>query len=172
MEQDVYDIATEFRNIINVLVERVTALEERNAELEKTVFDDILQPAKDAMDKADYDAFKERYAESLGPLENGVKAVQGADFDIYKTAKDGFATSDIEDEAEYVNAFVESVKGQLDEIKNALGVDKVEVVSEPNGEVEVKADDQPVETEAETEETTEETEKDDVEEDIDYSKYM
>lgn len=169
MEQDVYEIATEFRNIINVLVERVTALEKRTSELDEVLFDDILNPAKAAMDRADYDAFKERYTESLSPLENSVKAIEGDDFDIYKTAKDGFAESDIEDEAEYVDAFVESVKGQLDEIKNALGVDKVEIVSEPNGEVEVKADDKPIENEGTD---TEETEEEDVEEDIDYSKYM
>lgn len=169
MEQDVYEIATEFRNIINVLVERVTALEKRTSELDEVLFDDILNPAKAAMNKADYDAFKERYTESLSPLENSVKAIEGDDFDIYKTAKDGFAESDIEDEAEYVDAFVESVKGQLDEIKNALGVDKVEIVSEPNGEVEVKADDKPIENEGSD---TEETEDENVEEDIDYSKYM
>lgn len=181
IDEDVYTIATEFRNVINVLLERVKALEDRTAELDEVLFDDILNPAKAAMDNANFESFKSRTSEKLGPLENDVRAIEGEDFDLYRTAMDSFKESDIEDEAEFIDEFAKSISSQVAELKEKLGVGKVEVAVDEANNVEVKADGETIDTDtAETAETaveettpTEEEGSSPAEEDeeIDYSKY-
>lgn len=172
-ETQLNEILVSYRDAINALIERIDSQDamlqaaiEKVDGLEKLVFDDVINPAKKALEDSIYDAglsdFSDRYGEKLGGYNDSLKAIEGEDFDIMKQAYDGFNARENKDitEEEWVNELITQVDVQLNSIREALGAPadaKVEIVDDGEGEPEVKVDGEVV-TEPETEPVTEVTE--------------
>lgn len=154
----------DIKEMLQIVLTRIDATDTRLKELENVLFNDLLNPIKNAYDKADYDdrlnTFKDTYNEKFAPIEPQVKAVEGEDFDIAKNTFDDYNASDKSmEESEYVDAVVEKVSTQLEDIKtklNNVGVDAetVTVTADDTG-VTVEAKDEDGNVIATEEEITE-----------------
>ena len=105
-------------------------------------------------DKAD-DEFKrnqwhDHYCEKLGPYEDKMKAINGDDFDLYKESFDEYNNEygDIESD-EYIAALTANIDKLLDKLRGALGEEKVELESGPEGTEIVSHEDKGIEANAE-----------------------
>lgn len=155
-EQELIEVLSAMKDALGKIVERVDNLEkevltykaqneERVNGLEKTLFEDILEPAKVSMEAAEKDArytdFAERYGEKFQPLVDDAKKVEGEDYDLLRTAFDEYdALEEKPDEAEYMDAVYNKVLEQLNAIREQFGAEKIEIKAESDGDVEVKAD--------------------------------
>ena len=170
------EILTSYRDAINALIERadaqdemINAIREKSEGLEHLVFDEVINPAKEAMEQEVYNAgledFTNRYGEKLGSYNDKLRAIEGEDFDIMKQAYDGYNSIEGEkpDEELYIDELVKVVDAQIDDIRAKLGVSEdaeVAVKQDENGETTVEVDGEEVATEGEvTEEKPAEEEK-------------
>ena len=149
IDAELNEILTSYRDAINMLIERidaqdsmVNALKEQTSSLEKMVFDDVINPAKQAMEEEIYNsklkAFGETYADKFNGYNDTLKPIEGEDFDIVKQAFDGYNAIEGEkpEESVYIDELLKSVDAQIDEIRKAIGVPedaKVEIKSEGDG---------------------------------------
>ena len=172
-EENIYEILNSYKDAIDVLLTRCDeivnqnrALEERMNKLESIIFDEILEPARLAMEADDkerrFNEFNEKYGEKLGAFDKILGAAEGnPEFSMARTAFDEYEKipeprpeSDV-----YVDGLIETVEEQIDSIKESLGIEpdaKVEITQDENGDTEIKADGEVVASE--TEETKEEGE--------------
>ena len=163
---------------ITVLEERLSAVEEvlhsQNdyiKKLEDTIYNEIINPAADAIREYDHyqgvEGFRGRHPE-LADLNDKVRAVEGDDFDLATQIYDDYsALEEPVDENEYVGAVIESVNEQIDAIREKLGLPEdatVEIKSDEAGDVEVKADGEDVTEEVKEEVIEEEPKEEEVEE--------
>lgn len=178
-EMQLNEILSSYRDAINALIERadaqdemVKAVKNQCDELNHIIFDEVINPATEAMNQAKYDQdlseFGARYADKFDGYNDKLRPIEGDEFDIVKQAYDGYNEMENKpDEGMYVEELIKQVDSQLDTIREKLGVApdaKVEVVDEGDGEPEVKVDGQPVEGEAaQAEEAPEEAPAEDVE---------
>ena len=183
-EQILNEILTSYRDAINALIERidaqdemVKAMMEKTSTVEKLIYDEVLNPAKEAMEKSIYDSgledFTAKYGEKLQGYNEKLRPIEGEDFDIMKEAYDGYNEYQPEDGEkpdadEYVDELVKVVDNQLENIRSALGIPddaEVAVVNE-EGETKVEVDGKDVDIEAESEpaEKAEKAEKEEKEE--------
>ena len=184
-EMQLNEILSSYRDAINALIERIDAQDEmikalmdKTSEVERIMFDEVINPAKEAMEQSIYDSgledFSSRYGEKLGGYNDKLRSIEGEDFDIMKEAYDGYNSIEGEkpDEETYVNELIKVVDEQLEDIRSALGAgpdDEVAVVNE-DGETKVEVNGEEVSTEGEesTETSVEEEEiVDDSEEESD-----
>lgn len=179
-ETELVEVLQSYKDAIGLLEEKFNAFSEeighvreelqaRIESLEDTVINGIINPAHEAAEKAAYDRdledFKGRYSEKIGPYLDKIKAVEGDDFDIYKTAFDGYkeykdANGDRAlDEVGYVDELLSGIASQLDKVKELINAENVEVKQDEDGNTELKADGETVAEEEKTEtpeDTTEE----------------
>lgn len=173
------EILTSYRDAINALIDRadaqddmIKATREKAENLEHLVFDEVINPAKKAMEDEIYqsglDDFSSRYGEKLGGYNDKLRAIEGEDFDIMKQAYDGYNSIEGEkpDEETYVDELVKVVDKQLDDIREKLGLSEdaeVAVKQDKNGDTAVEVDGKKVskegEGDVETETVVEETEE-------------
>lgn len=154
-EQKLNEILTSYRDAINALIERMDAQDEMvKAVVEKVdgldhlIFDEVINPAKEAMDQSIYEAglndFGNRYKDKLASYNEKLRPIEGEDFDIVKQAYDGYNSIEGEkpDEAMYVDELIKVVDKQLEDIRSAIGAPaNAEVtVSNEDGETKVKVD--------------------------------
>jgi hypothetical protein len=173
MESEIYDILNSYKEAIDLLLNRCDELvkanqaqEDRISKLESMIFDEILEPARLAMEADDkerrFNEFNEKYGEKLGAFDKILGAAEGnPEFSMARTAFDEYEKipeprpeSDV-----YVDGLIETVEEQIDSIKESLGIEpdaKVEITQDENGDTEIKADGEVVASE--TEETKEEGE--------------
>lgn len=177
MENEIYDILNSYKEAIDLLLNRCDELvkanqaqEERLSKLESMIYDEILEPARLAMEADDkerrFNEFNEKYGEKLGAYDKVLGAAEGnPEFSMARTAFDEYEKipeprpeSDV-----YVDGLIETVEEQIDSIKESLGIEpdaKVEITQDENGDTEIKADGEVVASETEEtkdkEETTEE----------------
>ena len=173
MENEIYDILNSYKEAIDLLLNRCdelvkkqTAQEEEINKLNTMLFDEILEPARLAMEADDkerrFNEFNEKYGEKLGAFDKILGAAEGnPEFSMARTAFDEYEKipeprpeSDV-----YVDGLIETVEEQIDSIKESLGIEpdaKVEITQDENGDTEIKADGEVVASE--TEETKEEEE--------------
>jgi hypothetical protein len=177
MESEIYDILNSYKEAIDLLLNRCDELvkanqaqEDRISKLESMIFDEILEPARLAMEADDkerrFNEFNEKYGEKLGAFDKILGAAEGnPEFSMARTAFDEYEKipeprpeSDV-----YVDGLIETVEEQIDSIKESLGIEpdaKVEITQDENGDTEIKADGEVVASETEEtkdkEETTEE----------------
>lgn len=171
MENEIYDILNSYKEAIDLLLNRCDELVKANAEmteriskLESMLFDEILEPARLAMEADDkerrFNEFNEKYGERLGAYDKVISAAEGNPefsmtrdvFDNYEEIPEPRPETD-----EYVESVIEAVEGQIDSIKESLGIEpdaKIEITQDENGDTEIKADGETVASEKE--ETTEE----------------
>ena len=172
MENEIYDILNSYKEAIDVLLNRCDELvkanaaqEERINKLESILFDEILEPARLALEEDDrnrrFDEFNGKYGEKLGAYDKVIGAAEGnPEFSMARSAFDEYEKlpEPRPDEDVFVDGLIETVEGQIDSIKESLGIEpdaKVEITQDENGDTEIKADGEVVASE-DTEETTEE----------------
>ena len=176
-ENELVEVLQSYKDAIGLLEEKFNAFSEeighvreelqtRIDSLEDTVINGIINPAHEAAEKAAYDRdledFKGRYSEKIDPYLDKIKAVEGDDFDIYKTAFDGYkeykdANGDKAlDEVGYVDELLSGIASQLDKVKELINAENVEVKQDEDGNTEIVADGETV-AEGEKTETPEDT---------------
>ena len=154
-EQKLNEILTSYRDAINALIERMDAQDEMvKAVVEKVdgldhlIFDEVINPAREAMDQSIYETglndFGNRYKDKLESYNEKLRPIEGEDFDIVKQAYDGYNSIEGEkpDEAMYVDELIKVVDKQLEDIRTAIGApaDAEVTVSNEDGETKVKVD--------------------------------
>ena len=171
MENEIYDILNSYKEAIDLLLNRCDELvkagaeqAERISKLESMLFDEILEPARLAMEADDkerrFGEFNEKFGEKLGAYDKVIGAAEGKpDFSMARDVFENYENiPEPRPEAdEYVDSVIEAVEGQIDSIKESLGIEpdaKVEITQDENGDTEIKADGEVVASE--TEETKEE----------------
>ena len=154
-EQKLNEILASYRDAINALIERMDAQDEMvKAVVEKVdgldhlIFDEVINPAREAMDQSIYETglndFGDRYKDKLESYNEKLRPIEGEDFDIVKQAYDGYNSIEGEkpDEAMYVDELIKVVDKQLEDIRSAIGApaDAEVTVSNEDGETKVKVD--------------------------------
>lgn len=154
-EQKLNEILTSYRDAINALIERMDAQDEMvKAVVEKVdgldhlIFDEVINPAREAMDQSIYETglndFGNRYKDKLESYNEKLRPIEGEDFDIVKQAYDGYNGIEGEkpDEAMYVDELIKVVDKQLEDIRTAIGApaDAEVTVSNEDGETKVEVD--------------------------------
>ena len=155
-EQKLNEILTSYRDAINALIERMDAQDEMvKAVVEKVdglnslIFDEVINPAREAMNQSIYETglndFGNRYKDKLASYNEKLRPIEGEDFDIVKQAYDGYNSIEGEkpDEAMYVDELIKVVDKQLDDIRSAIGAPanaEVSVKQDENGETVVEVD--------------------------------
>lgn len=180
MNEDIYEILNSYKEAIDVilgrcdeLVNQNRALVERLNKLESIIFDEILEPARLALEADDkerrFGEWNEKYGERLGAYDKVLGAAEGnPEFSMARSAFDEYENipEPRPEEDVFVDGLIETVEEQIDSIKESLGIEpeaKVEITQDENGDTEIKADGEVVASE--TEETTTEEEKPEGEED-------
>ena len=171
----------DINEILNALVDKIDMLQKRIDEvdkmyedgraqnderfhkLENTLYDEILGPAKEALDQYDdnekFGAFTGKYGAQLSPYNDKLRPIEGKDFDIMRQAYDGFKDAgEGADEDAYVASLIQQVEEQLEEIKKAMGI-----AAEPAG-VEKTVVEEAVEPTLDKDEIKDEKDADDAEE--------
>lgn len=156
----------EDNEVISLLNNKIDALSQRVDELESVLFDELLNPMAEFVNKKEHEtkvgAFGEAHPE-LVELKDSY-ATLNDDADVITDVYDAFIESGYPDENEYVEQAVKVLTDAITEAKRKLGID-VSVEAKPEeGKVEVKvegADEEAEKPEPETE--TEVEEKEDVE---------
>lgn len=107
------------------------------------------------------DSYKERNKEKLGKYEDIMKKLNGENFDIYEESYKEYSNDfkDLDEES-YLAKLTVVLDEQINDLKEALGVENVEIKSDEEG-TEIVADDEKVEEETVEEEKVEEIEDDD-----------
>lgn len=172
-DNEIAEILGSFKAVIDSLTERLDSLtneineyrksfDEKLNGLEKTVYEDILEPAKAAMAEEEknerFGEFEGRYAEKFAPLMDDVKKIEGEDYNLLRNAFDEYDALEGEkpDEGEYMNTVFDKVMNQINDIREKYGAEKIEIKAEEGGEVEVKADGEDITEEVTGEEKAEE----------------
>lgn len=177
-ETELVEVLQSYKDAIGLLEEKFNAFSEeighvreelqaRIESLEDTVINGIINPAHEAAEKAAYDRdledFKGRYSEKIDPYLDKIKAVEGDDFDIYKTAFDGYKEykdangEKALDEDGYIDEMLAGITEQLAKVKELINADEVKAEVDENGNVEIKADGETVSEKESVEEKTEDT---------------
>ena len=152
----------EDNEVISLLNNKIDALSQRVDELESVLFDELLNPMAEFVNKKEHEtkvgAFGEAHPE-LAELKDSY-ATLNDDADVISDVYDAFIESGYPDENEYVEQAVKVLTDAITEAKRKLGID-VSVEAKPEeGKVEVKvegADEEAEKPEPETE--TEEKEE-------------
>lgn len=156
-DAELYEVLGSYKSALDQILQRLDQMDKMNEDwkrevderihdLNKTLFDDILAPAQEAMDAANrekaYEEFSGKYAEKFAPYLEGAKAIEGEDFDLTREAFDQYNAIEGEKpgEEEYVDVLLSKVAEQIDAVKKALGAEEIEVKQDENGETEIKAD--------------------------------
>lgn len=157
----------EENEVISLLNNKIDALSQRVDELESVLFDELLNPMAEFVNKKEHEtkvgAFGEAHPE-LSELKDSY-ATLNDDADVISDVYDAFIESGYPDENEYVEQAVKVLTDAITEAKRKLGID-VSVEAKPEeGKVEVKVEgaDDTAEPATATETETEEKEEEEVE---------
>lgn len=168
------EVLGSFKDAIDIILARLDrydemyhAQDERIEELEKTFYEDILEPARKALDERvyedEYSKFHDSYGEKLDPYNEQLRAIEGEDFDLSRKAFEDYSSYEEKpDLDEYVNALVETVGNQLKDIKDKLGIEgDIRATVDEEGKVEVEVNDETIADDKVEEEVKVEDEKKD-----------
>ena len=133
----------EDNEVISLLNNKIDALSQRVDELESVLFDELLNPMAEFVNKKEHEtkvgAFGEAHPE-LAELKDPY-ATLNDDADVVSDVYDAFIESGYPDENAYVEQAVKVLTDAITEAKKKLGVD-VSVEAKPEeGKVEVKVED-------------------------------
>lgn len=138
---DTQVLLTKLNDTMAVILQKLDEHDAKLNQLDSVLYDGIIGPANDQIAQQEYDQalsdFRCKFAEQLGPYADITQAVDGVD--VYQKAFDTYNEGGFDvSPDEYVTALAESLKEQVAEIKQTLGVsDGVEVeatVETPTGE--------------------------------------
>ena len=156
----------EDNEVISLLNNKIDALSQRVDELESVLFDELLNPMAEFVNKKEHEtkvgAFGEAHPE-LAELKDSYATLNDA-ADVISDVYDAFIESGYPDENDYVEQAVKVLTDAIAEAKRKLGID-VSVEAKPEeGKVEVKVEgadeeaepaEKPIETETEEKEDVE-----------------
>lgn len=165
---EIYDILNSYKEAIDVLLSRCDELvkagaaqEERLNKLESILFDEILEPARLALEadakEQRFGEFSDKYGERLGAYDKVIGAAEGnPDFSMARSAFDEYENlpEPRPEQDVFVDGLIETVEEQIDSIKESLGLPpdtEIEVKQDEDGNTEVKADGEVIASETETE---------------------
>lgn len=170
---EIREVLGSFKDAIDIILARLDRYDEmyhqqdeRIEELEKTFYEDILEPARQALDEKvyedEYSKFHEQYGDRLDPYNEQLKAIEGEDFDLSRKAFDEYSSYEEKPNIEeYVNAMVDTVGKQLEEIKSKLGIEgEIRATVDEDGKVDVEINDESEKKEEVKEESDEEVKDD------------
>lgn len=187
MDNELWEVLSSFKGAIDMLMQRVDEIDkmyedyrdqtdDRMHKLETTLYDEIINPTNEYIEEtnrnARFEDFNGKYGERLGEYNDALKALEGEDFDLTKSAFDQYDSYEGEDKPDadaYVDALLEEVGKQLDAIKKGLGLPEnaeIEVKQTEDGETVVEVEDEGEDSEEEVITSTEDepTEEEPVEE--------
>lgn len=188
-ENEIYEILNSYKDAIDVLLTRCdelvtknNELEERQSKLESILFDEILEPARLALEADDrerrFGEFNEKYGERLGAYDKVLGAAEGnPEFSMARSAFDEYDKLEEPkpEEDVFVDGLIETVEEQIDSIKESLGlpVDSETIIKQDeDGNTEVISDGEKVLDEKEEgteEEKTDEPSEEIVQSELDFS---
>ena len=165
---EIYDILNSYKEAIDVLLNRCDELVKAGAEqaerinkLESILFDEILEPARLALEadakEQRFGEFSDKYGERLGAYDKVIGAAEGnPDFSMARSAFDEYENlpEPRPEQDVFVDGLIETVEEQIDSIKESLGLPpdtEVEIKQDEEGKTEVKADGEVIASETETE---------------------
>lgn len=171
-EDQIFEILNSYKEAIDLIIFRLDEMDkmyheadERCHKLESVLYDEILEPARMAMEEDDrshrFAEFNDKYGEKLGAFDKILSAAEGnPDLSLTKSAFDNYEQlpEPRPEQDAFVDGLIETVESQIDSIKESLGLEpdaKVDITQDENGNTTIKADDEVVASE--TEETTEGT---------------
>ena len=153
-ENEVFEVLNSYKEAIDVLISEIDALKAENSALNEkvdslkdTLFDEILEPARLAMENREredrFEEFNEKYGEKLGAYDPTIQSIQN-DKD-YSLSRDVFDEYDAlpepkPDEAGFVDSSIAKVEEQIEAIKENLGIAS-------DADVEIKQDGETGDTE-------------------------
>ena len=116
----------------------------------KSLLDAYDTADKEFQDKQDHDAWEAEFGDKLSPYYDKMKAINGDDFSLLDEARKEYANeySDCSKD-EYVAALTANIDKLLDKLRGALGEEKVELESGPEGTEIVSHEDKGIEANAE-----------------------
>ena len=172
-EEQIFEILNSYKDAIDLLINRcdefvnqIKALDERLSKIESVIYDEILEPARLELEADDrerrFGEFNEKFGDRLSAYDKVIGAAEGnPEFSMARNAFDEYEKLPEPRPGEdvFVDGLIEAVEGQIDSIKESLGIEpdaKVEITQDENGDTEIKADGEVVASE--TEETKEEGE--------------
>ena len=175
-EEQIFEILNSYKDAIDLLINRcdefvnqIKALDERLSKIESVIYDEILEPARLELEADDrerrFGEFNEKFGDRLSAYDKVIGAAEGnPEFSMARNAFDEYEKLPEPRPGEdvFVDGLIEAVEGQIDSIKESLGIEpdaKVEITQDENGDTEIKADGEVVASETEEtkeEETTEE----------------
>jgi len=160
-DNELYEILQSYKEALDMITQRQSELDkmyeeghdqmdERIHKLEGILYDEILGPAKEAMDKDG------KYGDKLDAYNDKLKPIEGDDFDLSRKAYDDYngIEGDKPDQDAYIAELTASVDKQLEAIKKAMGLEG----SDKTIEVE-KNGSEPAKVEVEDKETQEKEEE-------------
>lgn len=165
-EEQIFEILNSYKDAIDLLINRCDelvnqnkALEERQSKLESVVYDEILEPARLELEADErerrFGEFNEKFGERLGAYDKVIGAAEGNPefsmarnaFDEYEKIPEPRPGQDV-----FVDGLIETVEGQIESIKESLGLapdTEVEIKQDEEGNTEVVADGEVVASETE-----------------------
>jgi len=180
-ENEIYEILSSYKQAIDMIIERLDQMDEmyhasdaRVDELEKQVYEQVLNPINELIEEgqknARFDEFDNKYGEKLSAYNDSLAPMEEEGFDLSRAtfdAYDSLPEDERPDEEAYVNEVARVAEEKINQIKEAFGIPAdtaTEISDDGEGNVEVKVDEDgdgepetPVE-EAEVKEEVEEPE--------------
>ena len=183
-EENIYEILNSYKEAIDVLLSRCDelvnqnkALEERQNKIESILFDEILEPARLALEADDkerrFGEFNEKFGEKLGAYDKVLGAAEGnPDFSMARSAFDEYEKipEPRPEEDVFVDGLVEEVEKQIEGIKESLGLpadSETVITQDEDGNTTIESDGEVVAEE--TSETSDEGEEKKEEETVEAS---
>lgn len=186
---EIYEVLSSYKQALDAIIERLDGLEKLVADheaenarkfayVDNVLYDQVLNPAQEALEKAEkdlrFEEFSARQGEKFSPILDNIKAIEGKDFDAIRKTFDDFETDNKGwTEDEYVDEQIKLLTEQIENVKKGLGVENLEVKSDEEG-TSIAADGEEVTTEegaeeekSEAPEIVDDTEIEDSKEEID-----
>ena len=165
-EEQIFEILNSYKDAIDLLINRcdefvnqIKALDERLSKIESVIYDEILEPARLELEADDrerrFGEFNEKFGDRLSAYDKVIGAAEGNPefsmarnaFDEYEKLPEPRPEQDV-----FVDGLIETVEGQIESIKESLGLapdTEVEIKQDEEGNTEVVADGEVVASETE-----------------------
>jgi len=145
MENELMDKLTRLQSALEMVVQKVDEIAQRQDELDSVVYDGLIGPANEQIAQQEYDDalsdFRCKFGEKLDKFDALAKAEEGDDFDLVKKAFDDYNENDYPfSPSEYIDKRVEQFEAKAKALAEAAGsVVKIETETPDGQDVEVTA---------------------------------
>ena len=139
------DKLTRLQSALEMVVQKVDEIAQRQDELDSVVYDGLIGPANEQIAQQEYDDalsdFRCKFGEKLDKFDALAKAEEGDDFDLVKKAFDDYNENDYPfSPSEYIDKRVEQFEAKAKALAEAAGsVVKIETETPDGQDVEVTA---------------------------------